>query len=77
MTQAEAKDLIMEYDWRLPRRHFQEFLDFIEITERYFFETVDRFANPVLFKKNKKGNFMHKWDGNLILDDIWYKSFDV
>ncbi len=77
MTKSQAKELICEYDWRLPRQYFQEFLDFLEINEDYFFKTVDRFANPILFKKDQKDDFIRMWDDNLVLEKIWYDSFDV
>lgn len=77
MTKEQAKELIMEYDWKLPKRYFQEFLEFLGINEDYFYETVDRFANPILFKRNKHGEFMRMWDGNIILEKIWYESFKV
>ena len=51
MTHKQAKELIIEFDGSVPRRYFKEFLEFLDIDEEHFFSTVDRFANPLLFKK--------------------------
>ena len=77
LTKEQAKEYIIEYDWKLPTRHFDEFLEFLDIDYDYFYHTVDRFANPILFSRNKKNEFIHRWDGNLVLERIWYDSFDV
>lgn len=77
MTKEQAKELIMEYDWRLPKRYFKEFLNFLNIDEDYFFKVVDRFTNPILFKKDNKGKLLRMWDDNLVLDKIWFDSFNV
>jgi len=77
MFREQAKELIMEYDWKLPTEYFQEFLDFLDIDEEYFFKTVDKFANPILFETDNEGNFIRMHDGNLILKNWWYESFDI
>lgn len=77
MTKKEAKELIIEYDGNLPRQHFDDFLEFLKINESYFFDTVDRFSNPEIFKTNASGEFIRRWDDNLIKNKDWYKSFDV
>ena len=51
MTKKEAKELIIEYDGKLPTKYFKEFLEFVNITEEHFFKTRERFTNPILFKK--------------------------
>ena len=48
----------------------------IDISEEYFFKTVDRFANPILFKK-EKNKFIRGNDQNLILEKMWFDSFDI
>lgn len=74
MTKKQAIECIVEHDWRLPRKYFNEFLGFLKISENYFYKIVDRYANPLLFKKNDNGSFIRMWDGNLILNDVWYES---
>jgi len=76
LTKKQAIEYIKEYDWKLPVKYFQEFLEFLSINEEYFFKTVDRFANPLLFKKDSNDKFIHQWDGNLILEEFWYESLD-
>ncbi len=76
MSKKQAIEYIRTYDWPLPTRYFEEFLEFLDIDEEYFFKTVDRFANPLLFETDANGNFVHMWDGNLLLKDAWYDSFD-
>ena len=77
MNRKEAKDLIIEYDGKLPRKYFKEFLEFLNITEDHFFKTRDRFTNPVLFKKDENNNYMRGNDDNLFLQKFWFESFEV
>lgn len=77
MNRKEAKDLIIEYDGKLPRKYFKEFLKFLNITEDHFFKTRDRFTNPVLFKKGENNNYMRGNDDNLFLQKFWFESFEV
>ena len=35
-VREQAKELIMEYDWKLPTEYFQEFLDFLILTRNTF-----------------------------------------
>lgn len=76
MTKKQAKELIFEYDWKLPRTHFEDFLGWLEIDEQYFFDTVDRFANPLLFERDSKGRFKRMYDDNLVRTKLWYDSFE-
>jgi N-acetyl sugar amidotransferase len=77
LTMAQAKELICEYDGKLPRRYYDEFLEFLEIDEHGFLKNVDKFANPFLFKHDGKEKFIRSWDDNLIPEAIWYDSFNV
>ena len=77
MTHKQAKELIIEFDGSVPRRYFKEFLEFLDIDEEHFFSTVDRFANPLLFKKDEKKKYIRDNNQNLILEKIWFDSFDV
>ena len=40
MTKKQAKELIMEYEGKCPKRYFKEFLDFLNITEEHFFKNT-------------------------------------
>jgi hypothetical protein len=76
MNKKQAKELIIEYDGKVPKKYFKEFLEFLDITEDHFYKTRDRFTNPVLFKKDDNDNFSYNNDKNLILNKTWYDSFD-
>jgi len=75
LTKKEAKELIIEHDGKLPKKYFNEYLDFLNIDEDYFFKTVDKYANKYLFKKDNKDQFIRDSSDNLILNDIWLNSF--
>ena len=77
MTKKQAKELIIEYDGKIPRKKFQEFLKFLNIDEEYFFNTVDRFTNPLLFKKNNNNSYLRDGDENLVLEKNWFDSFKI
>jgi N-acetyl sugar amidotransferase len=77
MTKKQAKELIIDYDGKVPVRHFKRFLEFLDIDEEYFFSTVDRFANPLFFEKDDQNKYVRDNTQNLILKKIWYDSFDV
>ena len=77
MTKKDAKELIIEYDGKLPRIHFKEFLEFLNITEEHFFKTRERFTNPILFKKINDNKFAQSNDNNLLLNKLWFDSFDI
>ena len=77
MTKKQAKELIIEYDGKIPRKKFQEFLKFLNIDEEYFFNTVDRFTNPLLFKKNNNNSYLRDGDENLVLEKNWFDSFEI
>jgi len=77
ITKKEAKEKIIEFEGKLPKKYFKEFLKFLDINENHFFKTRDRFSNPVLFKKDEKNNFMRGNDDNLLLKDLWYESFNA
>jgi len=51
MTREEAVKLVNEEDYKLDRRMLADFLDFLDITEEYFWKVVDKFANREILKK--------------------------
>ena len=76
INKKKAKELIINFDGKLPKRYFKEFLDFLKISEEQFFMKVDEFANKKLFEfdENKK-EFIRDLDNNLIPKKIWMDSF--
>ena len=77
MNKKQAKELIIEYDGKVPMKNFKKFLKFLDITEDHFFKTRDRFTNPILFKKDVAHNVAYGNDKNLLLNKLWYDSFNV
>jgi len=73
MKREQGKQLILEYDGKLPREYFKEFLEFLNITEDQFYNYVDKFANPKLFK-NDGEKFYRSNDHNLIPTQQYYDS---
>ncbi len=51
ITREEAVHLVRKYDEEFPQRYFQDFLDYIDTDEATFWQVVDRFRSPHLWKK--------------------------
>ena len=75
LTKKEAQELIIKHDGKLPSKYFKKFLEYLDISEDYFFQTVDRYANPYLFKKDNNDKFIRDENSNLIVNDTWHDSF--
>lgn len=51
ITREEGVHLVQKYDQEFPQKYFKEFLEYIDISEKQFFETVDRFRSPHLWEQ--------------------------
>lgn len=51
ITREEGVNLIRKYDQEPPHKYFKEFLEYINISEDLFHETVDRFRSPHLWSQ--------------------------
>ena len=51
ITRDEALLLMKKYDGEFPKKYFKEFLDYIDISEKVFWETVDKFRSPHIWKQ--------------------------
>ena len=61
ITREEGVNLIKKYDNEFPKKYFKEFLEYIEITEKDFFSTVDKFRSPHLWhKKNNEWKLLYQ-----------------
>lgn len=61
ITREEAVALVKRYDGEFPKKHFQTFLDYCQITEKEFWEIVDNFRPPHLWKKeNDQWKLLHQ-----------------
>lgn len=53
INREEGIGLVRQYDAEFPRKYFKEFLEYIDITEERFWEIVDKFRSPHLWKQEK------------------------
>tara|TARA_Y100000741_G_C18248405_1_gene556373 strand:+ start:201 stop:1391 length:1191 start_codon:yes stop_codon:yes gene_type:complete len=61
ITREEGVSLVRKYDNEFPSKYFSEFLNYLDIDEKTFFETVDNFRSPHLWKKqNNRWILKHK-----------------
>lgn len=51
ITREEGVALVKKFDQEFPAKYFNNFLEYISISEKEFFDTVDRFRSPVLWSK--------------------------
>jgi len=51
ITREEGIALVRRYDGEFPKKHFKEFLEYIDITEKHFWEVVDSYRPPHLWEK--------------------------
>jgi N-acetyl sugar amidotransferase len=58
ISRDEAVTLIKKYDSEFPKKYFKDFLNYIELDEKKFWQIIDQFRSPHLWKKNKK----QKWE---------------
>ena len=52
ITREEGVALVNRFDGEFPKKYFKDFLDYINISEEVFWETIDSFRDPLLWKKN-------------------------
>ena len=57
ITREEGVSLVRRYDTEFPSRYFDEFLDYVDLTEEQFWDVVDKFRSPHLW-----GNSIGKWE---------------
>ena len=60
ITREEGINLVKLYDQEFPKKYFKEFLQYIDINEREFFDTVDKFRSPHLWSKDLDGKWKLK-----------------
>jgi hypothetical protein len=51
ITRQEGVQLVKRYDQEFPFKYFQEFLDYISVSEEEFYGIVDKFRSPHLWEK--------------------------
>ena len=61
LKEKEGIALVNKYDGEFPKKYFQEFLKYIDLDEDEFFDIVDKFRSPHLWKKvNGTWELRHK-----------------
>ncbi|MEI7612345.1 MAG: N-acetyl sugar amidotransferase [Betaproteobacteria bacterium] len=60
ITREEGMNLVRKYDQEFPQKYFNDFLDYIDITESDFHEIVNRFRSPHLwYLENNEWKLRH------------------
>lgn len=55
LTREEGISLMKKYEGEFPQKYFKDFLEYLNISEKYFFKIVDSWRLPHIWKiKNKK-----------------------
>jgi len=55
ITRSEGVHLVRKYDQEFPAKYYEDFLDYVGMTDPEFWETVDRFRSPHLWEKSGNG----------------------
>lgn len=65
ITRDEGVALVKRYEGEFPTKYFQEFLDYLDISEEHFWKIVDSWRQPHIWKKiNGKWRLRHTvWGG--------------
>lgn len=64
ISREEGIELVRKYDGKCATKYVQIFCDYIGISLDEFWQTVEKFRNKEIFKKNKRGEWVLK-------DPIW------
>ena len=51
IDREEGKSLVRRYDGEFPKKYFKEFLEYLSITEEYFWKIIDSYRPEHLWKK--------------------------
>lgn len=51
ITREEGVALVKRYDLEFPKKYFKDFLEYVDITEEKFNETIDKFRSPHLWEQ--------------------------
>jgi N-acetyl sugar amidotransferase len=51
ITREEGVALVNKYDQEFPQKYFKDFVEYIQISEEEFHQTIDKFRSPHLWKK--------------------------
>ena len=54
ITREEGIGLVKSFDHEFPKKYFDDFLKYINISEDIFYRTIDQFRSPHLWKQKQK-----------------------
>jgi N-acetyl sugar amidotransferase len=74
MTRLEGFKLAKQYDGQIPWKYLPDFLRFIDCTDEQFLQTINRFTNLTIFKRDSKGRFVRNEGGELIKLDYGFEE---
>ena len=60
ITREEGVALVNKYDAEFPKKYFKEFLEYIDIDEKKFWEIINSFRSPHLWTKNSNDEWILK-----------------
>jgi hypothetical protein len=52
IDRVEGINLVKKFDQEFPQKYFKDFLEYIDINEKQFWETIDSFRSDHLWKLN-------------------------
>ena len=64
ITREEGVNLVKLYDTEFPMRYFNDFLEYIDLTEEEFMAFCDKFRSPHLWGKNGEGEWCLRHTAN-------------
>lgn len=73
ITREEGVSLIKKYDGEFPDRWFDNFLDYIDISEEHFWNVVDMFRSPHVWKI-EDGRWRLR---NAVYDDVDFENYNL
>ncbi|MBL7918680.1 MAG: N-acetyl sugar amidotransferase [Bacteroidia bacterium] len=57
ILREEAEVLAKKYDTEFPKKYFKEFLEYIDTSEKEFWEIIDKHRSPHIWGKDEKGEW--------------------
>jgi len=69
ITREEGVRLVRKYDGKIPSIALQKFLEYTGMDKKEFLSIVDKFANPIIFERNKDGSLKRDIDDNLVMPE--------
>tara|TARA_B100002019_G_C21270735_1_gene602098 strand:+ start:603 stop:1751 length:1149 start_codon:yes stop_codon:yes gene_type:complete len=66
MTREEALKIVKQFDGKYPHYGIKSFIEYSGMSKSEIDRVIDSFTNPILFEKDKNGNFKRDNNFNLI-----------